>query len=287
VFTVLGITGNVGGEVARQLLAAGHNVRGVVRDLAKAKSWSSRGVELALADINDSAALTSAFQGAEGVFLLVPPVFDPSPEFLEAHRTAQSLLAALQAARPQKVVYLSTIGAQSNRTNLLSQHTIIEKALRDLPCPIAFFRPGWFMENFAWDVPSARSGVLPTFLQPIEKPVPMVAAADVGKLAAELLHESWTGHRIVELEGPSRITPKLAAATFAHLLGQPVQVQVVPRDSWQSLFVSQGMKNPSPRIQMLDGFNEGWIEFEHGAAGARKGATDLDTVLAKLLDAHP
>jgi hypothetical protein len=24
------------------------------------------------------------------------------------------------------------------------------------------------------------------------------------------------------------------------------------------------MKNPTPRIQMLDGFNEGWIEFESG-----------------------
>jgi len=286
VFTVLGITGNVGGEVAQNLLAAGKQVRGVVRDLDKAKAWADRGVELVRSDIDDSSTLTSAFQDADGVFLLVPPVFDPSPEFLEAHRTAQSLVAALQAARPQRAVYLSTIGAQATRANLLTQHTIIEKTLRDVPIPITFFRPSWFMENFAWDVAPARAGTLSTFLQPVEKPVPMIATADIGKLAAELLLESWTGHRIVELEGPTRVTPKKAAATFAQLLGQPVKLDVVPRDTWESLFRLQGMKNPTPRMHMLDGFNEGWIEFEHGSAGARKGTTTLETVIAKLLDSQ-
>ena len=45
-FTVMGITGNVGGAVAENLLAAGKTVRGVVRDSGKAKAWADRGVEL-------------------------------------------------------------------------------------------------------------------------------------------------------------------------------------------------------------------------------------------------
>jgi hypothetical protein len=44
------------------------------------------------------------------------------------------------------------------------------------------------------------------------------------------------------------------------------------------------MKNPAPRIQMLDGFNEGWIEFESGEAGSRKGTVALKTVLKTLID---
>src|SRR5207244_13335277 len=51
------------------------------------------------------------------------------------------------------------------------------------------------------------------------------------------------------------------AATFADLLGIPVRMEAVPRDTWEPMFKSQGMKNPTPRIRMLDGFNEGWIEF--------------------------
>jgi NAD(P)H dehydrogenase (quinone) len=59
---------------------------------------------------------------------------------------------------------------------------------------------------------------------------------------------------------------------------------MVPRETWESLFKSQGMKNPTPRIRMLDGFNEGGIEFENGQAGSRKGTAALKTVLRSLIE---
>ena len=46
VFAVTGITGKVGGEVARNLLAAGQPVRGVVRDISKGETWAKRGCDL-------------------------------------------------------------------------------------------------------------------------------------------------------------------------------------------------------------------------------------------------
>jgi NAD(P)H dehydrogenase (quinone) len=283
-FAVTGITGNVGGEVARNLLAAGKRVRGVVRETRKGEAWAKRGCDLAEADINDAASLTAAFQGADGVFVLVPPNFDPSPDFREAHAVAAAVRSALDAARPGSVVYLSTIGAQATRPNLLTQHSIIEQALGESSLPICFLRPGWFMENSSWDVvPAAKNGVFPSFLQPLDKPVPMVATADIGRLAAELLQTTWSGRMVVELEGPHRVTPEEIAVTLADLLGRPVRTEAVPRESWESLFQSQGMKNPAPRIQMLDGFNEGWIEFESGEAGSRKGNVELRTVLQRLI----
>jgi uncharacterized protein YbjT (DUF2867 family) len=89
----------------------------------------------------------------------------------------------------------------------------------------------------------------------------MVATADIGRMAADLLQETWSGSRVVEFEGPWRVTPDEIAATLADLLGRPVRMAAVPRDNWESLFKSQGMQNPTPRIRMLDGFNQGWIEF--------------------------
>jgi hypothetical protein len=44
------------------------------------------------------------------------------------------------------------------------------------------------------------------------------------------------------------------------------------------------MKDPKPRIRMLDGFNEGWIEFERGEAGSTKGDVALETVLRGLIE---
>jgi NAD(P)H dehydrogenase (quinone) len=287
-FAITGITGNVGGEVASNLLAAGRPVRAVMRDVRKGEVWAKRGCDLVGADINEVAALMTAFKESEGVFLMVPPNFDPSPDFREARSIAATLSSALDATRPDKVVYLSTIGAQATHSNLLSQHTMIEQALRKLSLPITFLRPGWFMENSAWDVAPAKNGVVQSFLQPLDKPVPMVATADIGRTAAELLQETSqekrSGHRVVELEGPQRVTPNQIASTFAQLLGRPVTVEAVPRETWESIFKSQGMRNPTPRIQMLDGFNEGWIEFEGGEGGSRKGNTTLQTVLRKLID---
>jgi uncharacterized protein YbjT (DUF2867 family) len=282
-FAITGITGQVGGEVARNLLAAHQAVRGVARDVSKCKAWADRGCHLVSADINNAAALTAAFQGVDGVFILVPPNFDPSPDLSEARTVAATLGSALVAARPRKVVYLSTIGAQATRSNLLTQHTIIEQELRKLPMAVTFLRPAWFMENSTWDVAPAKNGAIQSFLQPLDKPVPMVATSDIGRLAAELLQETWDGHRVIELEGPHRVTPTEIATTFANLLGRPVTVEAVPRETWEALFKSQGMKNPEPRMQMLDGFNEGWIEFEGKEVGSRKGKVALETVLRALI----
>jgi hypothetical protein len=43
------------------------------------------------------------------------------------------------------------------------------------------------------------------------------------------------------------------------------------------------MKNPMPRIQMLDGFNEGWIDFEGERSAIRQGTVQLDEVLRELV----
>src|SRR6202789_3394662 len=187
-FVVTGITGNVGGEVAHNLLAAGQPVRGVVRETRKGETWAKRGCDLVEADINHAAALTAGFKGAAGVFVLVPPNFDPSPDFREAQAIAAALRSALDASRPGRIVYLSTIGAQATKSNLLTQHSMIEQALRELSIPISFLRPGGFMENSSWEVgPAGKKGVITSFLQPLHKPVPMVATADIGRLAAQLL----------------------------------------------------------------------------------------------------
>jgi NAD(P)H dehydrogenase (quinone) len=284
-FAVTGITGNVGSVVADKLLKSGQSARAVVREKSKGDAWVKRGCDVAVADIYDAAAMTKAFKGAEGVFILIPPVFDPKPDFPEARAMASALKSAISAAQPGKVVYLSTIGADAKEANLLTQHTIIEDALRELPVPVTFLRPAWFMENASWDVATAQNeGVISSFLQPLDRAVPMVATADIGNLAAQLLQETWRGSRVVELEGPTRITPHDIAGAFSRLLRRPVKAGAVPRESWESLFLSQGMQNPTPRIRMLDGFNEGWIEFERGSASSRKGATRLETVLQSLIE---
>ena len=281
-YAITGITGKVGGAAAHALLAAGQPVRAVLRDLDKAKYWSGLGCEVAIAEMEDAQALTAAFTGATGVFILPPSIFDPEPGFPEAKAVILAVHRALTAARPGRVVCLSTIGAQATQPNLLTQRTLMEQSLSTLSCPVAFLRPGWFMENSQWDIVQAKKdGVISCFLQPLDKAIPMVATADVGRVAAELLQETWAGKRVVELEGPQRVTQNEIASVLSRLLDRPVRAEAVPREKWGAIFKSQGMRDPIPRIQMLDGFNEGWIRFE-GPAMPVRGTVSLADALGRL-----
>lgn len=282
-YAITGITGQVGGALARELIAAHLPVRAVVRDLEKAREWIELGCEVAVATMTDGAALASAFHGTAGVFILPPPEFDPKPGFPEVRAVIAAVVHAVETAKPGKVVCLSTIGAQATRSNLLTQHTLMESALSKATVPVAFLRPAWFMENFAWDLQSAREhGVIPSFLQPLDRPIPMIATADVGRVAADLLRQTWEGIRVVELEG-RRMSPHDAADAFANILGTPVRAQAVPRESWLGIFTQQGMKHPEPRIHMLDGFNEGWISFEGGDNDVLRGGVSLEDVLRGMV----
>jgi uncharacterized protein YbjT (DUF2867 family) len=200
-YAVTGITGKVGGALARTLLASGQSVRAVVRDVTRGQSGIEHGCEVISAEMDDATALSAAFACADGVFILPPSQFDPAPGFPEARAVINAVKTAIESAHPGKVVCLSTIGAQATQSNLLTQRTLMENALGKVPIPVAFLRPGWFMENALWDVASARDqGVILSFLQPLDKTVPMVATADVGRIAAQLLRETWNGKRVVERE---------------------------------------------------------------------------------------
>jgi hypothetical protein len=44
------------------------------------------------------------------------------------------------------------------------------------------------------------------------------------------------------------------------------------------------MREPLPRMRMLDGFNEEWIAFEGADADIVKGEVELEIVLRALVD---
>lgn len=281
-YAITGITGKVGGAVARNLLAAGQPVRAVLRDAAKADTWRAQGCDIALAEMTDAKALTAAFAGAEAVFILPPPIFDPLPDFPEIRAVIAAVTEALAATRPARVLHLSTVGAHLAQRNLLTQQTLVEQGLHRLTTPVSTLRPASFMENYAWDIASVREhGVLNSFLQPLDRAIPMVANADIERLAADLLTQSWSKGRVVELKSAD-VSPNDVAATFTAILGRDIRVHAVPRESWAALFRDQGMRDPLPRIQMLDGFNEGWLTFQD-PAHVMTGTTSLECVLRSLL----
>ena len=64
---VTGATGYIGGTIAARLLAAGHQVSGLVRDPAKAGALAARGVTPVAGSLDETSVLAEASRGADAV----------------------------------------------------------------------------------------------------------------------------------------------------------------------------------------------------------------------------
>lgn len=285
-FTVMGITGNVGGAVAENLLAAGKTVRGVVRNPEKAKAWAERGVELVQSAYDDAVGLADAFAGTEGVFAMIPPDFAPSPGLPDQKRTIAAIREALERAKPGKAVFLSSIGSeQTSGLGLITSTHLLEQATRTLPIPVAYLRAGSFMENWLGALEHIRAtGEMAFFYAPLERRFPLVATADIGLAGSKVLEEDWTGVRVLEVDGPEGGTDlHETAAAFARALGRPVKAVQLPETAWQGVLEGIGM--PADRtglyIEMVKSFNSGWIHFGNPDAERFHGPTTIEAFAQK------
>ena len=231
-FFVAGMTGNVGGAAARRLLEEGHAVRTLARDPQKAAAWAQQGVDVRQGDFNDAASVAAALDGVAGAFLMIPPILAPLPGYPEAKAVIAAFQEALGKAPPPRLVLLSSVGSEkdSGLGNITTTH-LMEEALGDLPFPTAFVRAGGFFENYVGGLgTAAATGVFPSFFQPTDRAVPMIATADIGQEVARLLAQGWDGKKIVELGSP--VSPDDIARAMGEALGRPVQAQAIPRAQW-------------------------------------------------------
>lgn len=286
-YAVAGVSGNTGAAVARTLLEMGLPVRAIVRSEAKGAKWEARGAQVAVADISDATAMTKALAGACGAYLLNPPSYAEGDPFARAAQVASALATAVSASGVPKIAVLSSVGAQHDAgTGIIRTSTIFEQELGGKAPAVVFVRASYFMVNWA---PMAAvvgiTGTLPSFLQPLDRAIPMVAPADIGRVAAEALLEDWSGTRVVELEGPARYSPHDAAAAFSKAVGTEVTATAVPDAQWASLM---GMGGIPPAViphfvEMFQGLNNGIVDFEGAGSSHIYGRIPLDEEIAALV----
>ena len=260
-FVVFGATGNTGGATARALLSQGQKVRVVIRNLEKAEHWQQLGAEVFLADYKDRARLIEAVQGSQGIYLMNPPP-NQQPEPLITAREQAEIYRDLIALTP-RVVVLSSVGAhKAQGTGSIQTLHILEEVLRAEN--VTFLRPGYFAENWLQVLPLAQSqGLLPSFLQPLDKTVPMVCTEDIGVAAAGLLL-SQEGPRIVELTGPSDLSPQDIATQLSRRLNRRVDAVAVPEEQWEAEVSQWGFSRKAADLIMglYRGVNNGTVEYE-------------------------
>ncbi|MBE7454960.1 MAG: NmrA family NAD(P)-binding protein [Kofleriaceae bacterium] len=285
-YVITGVTGNTGAVVADTLLTAGKPVRVVVRDAARAAPWRARGAEVAVAALEDTAALTAALRGATGAYLLVPPRLASADPAGENRAVVASLAAATRAAAVPHAVLLSSIGAQHpDGTGPIATLHHAEAALAEVTALTAV-RAAYFMENWGASLGAVAQGALPTFL-PRALAIPMIATRDIGTTAAATLVEGPGGERrrVLELAGPRPYSADDVAAAVAAITGQPVAAAEAPLDAVVPTFTRFGVSAAMAALyrEMYAAIIAGRVDWEGGAARAVRGPTPLQDVLRTLL----
>ena len=118
IYLVTGATGFVGGAVARQLSAAGHRVRAVVRTPSKAAGLAALGVDLCPGDVADKASMRAAMTGVDGVFHIAGWYKIGVPDRAAAVGTnidgTRNVLELMEELHVPKGVYTSTLAVNSD-----------------------------------------------------------------------------------------------------------------------------------------------------------------------------
>lgn len=283
-YVVLGANGRAGGETARALIERGEAVRVVLRRKETGEAWTALGADVAIASIEDADAMAEALNGASGAFLLSPPPVSGDP-YARTEELGAALADAARRAHLPKAVVLSSIGAQhASGTGVIATLNRLEALLDGVAPATAFLRPGYFVEAWGDVAETAMSqSVLPTFLEPAQR-IPMVSTADVGRAAASLLIEEWTGKRIVELGGPEDWSADDVATAFTEVLGRPVASAAVPSDRRAALLAEAGVTGDvaSALLGMYDGIASGLVTY-HKDSEHRRGAIPLTTAIKRLV----
>ena len=283
-YVVLGANGRAGGEVARTLIERGEAVRVVLRRKEQGERWVTLGAEVAAARIEDVDAMAAALQGAEAAFLLNPPPVSGDPYALAAEHGA-ALADAIRRARLPRAVILSSIGAQHvSGTGVIATLNRFEALLEGAAPATAFLRSGYFVETWSEVAQAVLSdSVLPTFIEPSLK-IPMVSTVDVGRMAATLLCEEWTGKRVVELGGPQDWSAGDVASAFAQVLGRAVAPLLVPPEHRAAVLAEEGVPREvaGALLGMYEGIANGLFARENSSEH-RRGTVSLATAIERLV----
>lgn len=288
-YVVFGATGQTGSAVADALLDKKLPARVVLRSDKAADAWRERGADVAFADVTDADAMTAALNGATGVYALNPPAYESADMFALAREVGARYAEAIKRSGVRKAVLLSSVGSQhaAGTGNILTTH-ILENIFGELAIPVTFLRAASFMDNWNGVAKvAAEKGILPSFYQPLDRKLPMVATRDIGRAAAEALTEEWTGERIIELYGAADYSPDDTAAAFARALRRDVRAVAIPESEWQRTVESFGFSPEAATSygEMMRGFNSGHIVFENNAATeTRRGETTIEDYAAEAAE---
>jgi NAD(P)H dehydrogenase (quinone) len=210
---VTGVTGGLGGRVARRLAEHGVRQRVVARDPGRVPKLA--GAEVAAGSYDDPEGLRKALQGARTLFMVSAT---EDPDRLQLHA---NVVEAAADAGVERVIYTSIYGTGPACTATFGRdHWHTEQRIKDSGLRHTFLRDNLYLDFLPLMV--GADGV-------IRGPagdgrVAAVARDDIAGVAVAVLLEAGDGHdgRTYDLTGPEALTMAEIAAELSRATGRTI-----------------------------------------------------------------
>lgn len=209
---VTGATGNVGGPLVEQLLAAGEKVRALTRDPAKAEL--PEGAEVVAGNLADTASLSAAFDGVSAAHLISFNAADFSPL-----TNGADIVDLAKKAGVRKITVLKGD----------VQKSPLEEAVEAGGLEWTHLAPVEFMSNtFGWAESVRTEGVVREGFANMRSA--MIHEADIASVAATALTSDGHAGQVYWLTGPEALTPPERVHTISEVLGREVRFVELTQD---------------------------------------------------------
>ncbi|MEZ2388331.1 SDR family oxidoreductase [bacterium RCC_150] len=233
---VVGATGDLGGRVAKLLLADRQNVRCLVRTNSDDTGLRKLGAEIVRGDLTDPSSLSAACQDVETVVATATAISrrlaGTSPaSIINVDQDGMShLVTAAEAAGVRRFVYISFSGVDAAiGTPMERAKLAIEKRLSNSSMQTVILRSDAFQEIHLgpmgrFDMASGKAAIIGKG----ETKRRWVATEDVAALLAAVAVES-DPPAMIEFGGPEALTKKEAVTIAEELTHRQMKVQHMPR----------------------------------------------------------
>jgi uncharacterized protein YbjT (DUF2867 family) len=237
---VVGGTGptGLGGEICRQLRAAGRPVRALVRPTSnpdRVADLRRIGVELVEGDLKNRASLDVACRGIHTVLSTATAIISrQAGDTIEDVdlRGQIALVEAAAGAGVEQFLYVSFSGHLDRDFPLRNAKRAVERRLEESGLAYTILRPSYFMEVWlspivGFDFPNARAAIFGRGHNPIS----FMSFYDVARFAAMCVNEPSARNTTFELGGPDAVSPLDVVGIFERIGGRPFEVQIVPEEA--------------------------------------------------------
>lgn len=250
---VTGAAGKTGRSVIRALVERGSQVRALVRRQEQAQIVEPIGAqEIQVGDMNSISEMERAMQGTRAVYHICPNV---SPDEVAIGQTA---ISAAQTSGVEHFVFHSVLKPQTESMPHHWNKLRVEEELIESRLTYTIQQPAAYMQNTLAHWESIRDEGIYPVPYPADTRLSMVDLRDVAQAAATVLTEPGHEYANYELVGMAGLTQTELAAILSEELDRPVQVNVIPIETWQNQAIEAGL-----RAQQIETLTKMFNYYQH------------------------